>query len=376
MARKTNIEVNGKNYYRVTRTIGHRADGTAIRKQFYGTGINEANAKADEYIRNLKLGLLNDNQLYTINVLLPKWLFDVKKNELKASSFESYESTFRNYIKPYLIADLPINDLKSLKVQEFYNKLSKDGISPNNIKKVHKLLRQFFSYAEKEGYILKNPCINVTLPKNKKEVENIITERKTKFQYFNEDEIKQILELFKNTRYENIIKFALGTGMRKGEILGLQWQDIDFDNREIHVIHNLSYIANIDDNGNRTYSTVLQTPKSTNSVRVIPMSTKIYDLLNSLDKTSSYVFNSRGSHFDIKWTEKFWNKTLKGTNLEGKKFHDLRHTFATMLLLNGANLIQIKELLGHSSVKITEMYLDALPKSKTEIVNKINYLLN
>ena len=84
MARKTNINVNGKQYYRVTRTIGHRADGTAIRKQFYGTGINEANQKADEYIRNLKLGLLNDNQLYTINVLLPKWLFDVKKNELKA----------------------------------------------------------------------------------------------------------------------------------------------------------------------------------------------------------------------------------------------------------------------------------------------------
>ena len=62
--------------------------------------------------------------------------------------------------------------------------------------------------------------------------------------------------------------------------------------------------------------------------------------------------------------------------MKDKRFHDLRHTFATMLLLNGANLIQIKELLGHSSVKITEMYLDALPKSKAEIINKIDYLLN
>lgn len=375
MARKTNINVNGKQYYRVTRTIGRRADGTAIRKQFYGTGINEANQKADEYINNLKLGLFNNNQLYTINVLLPKWLFEVKKNEIKDSSFETYESTYRNYIKPYLISDLPINDLKSLKIQEFYNKLVKEQVSVNNIKKAHKLLRQFFSYAEREGYVIKNPCVNVTLPKNKKETENIISERKSNFQYFNEDEIRQLFELFKNTRYENIIKFALGTGMRKGEILGLQWQDIDFENKEIHVVHNLSYVANID-NDTRTYKTVLQTPKSENSIRIIPMSEKIYNLLNSLDKNSNFVFNSRGSHFDIKWTEKFWNKTLKGTNLEGKKFHDLRHTFATMLLLNGANLIQIKELLGHSSVKITEMYLDALPKSKTEIVNKINYLLN
>ena len=376
MARKTNTKINGKEYYRVTRTIGHRADGTAIRKQFYGTGINEANAKADEYIKNLKMGLFNNNQLYTINTLLPKWLFDVKKNEVKASSFEAYESIFRNYIKPFLIADLPINDLKTLKVQEFYNKLSKDNISLNTIKKVHKLLRQFFSYAEREGYIIKNPCINVVLPKNKKEIENIITERKTKFQYFSEDEIKQLLQLFKNTRYENIIKFALGTGMRKGEILGLQWQDIDFNNKEIHVVHNLSYIADIDENGHRAYKTVLQTPKSENAIRIIPISDKIFDLLNSLDKNSDYVFSSRGSHFDIKWTEKYWLKTLKGTNLEGKKFHDLRHTFATMLLLNGANLIQIKELLGHSSVKITEMYLDALPKSKQEIVNKIDYLLH
>lgn len=375
MARKTNIEVNGKNYYRVTRTIGHRADGTAIRKQFYGTGINEANQKADEYIKNLKIGLLNDNQLHTINTLLPKWLFNVKKNEVKASSFEAYESIYRNYIKPYLIADLPISDLKSLKLQEFYNKLIKEKVSPSTVKKTHKLLRQFFNYAEKEGYIIKNPCINTTLPKKKNEISNIISERKTKFQYFNEDEIKQLLELFKNTRYENIIKFALGTGMRKGEILGLQWQDIDFKNKEIHVVHNLSYIANIDNNV-RTYKTVLQTPKSENSVRIIPMSKKIYELLKSINKTSDFVFSSRGSHFDIKWTEKYWLKTLKGTNLEGKKFHDLRHTFATMLLLNGANLIQIKELLGHSSVKITEMYLDALPKSKKEIVNKIDYLLN
>ena len=103
MARKTNIEVNGKNYFRVTRTIGHRADGTAIRKQFYGTGINEANQKADEYIKNLKIGLFNDNQLHTINTLLPKWLFNVKKNEVitinaKYPTIESSDTVHNNKI--------------------------------------------------------------------------------------------------------------------------------------------------------------------------------------------------------------------------------------------------------------------------------------
>lgn len=377
MAKKTNFESNGKEYFRVSRTIGHRADGTPIRKQFYGTGIKEATKKADEYLNSLKLGLINDNQLYTINVLLPKWLFSVKKNEIKPTSFESYESIYRNYIKPYLIADLPIKDLKSLKVQEYYNKLLDDNISTSNIKKVHKLLRQFFDYVEKEGFILKNPCINVSLPKNIKSTETIINERKTKFQYFNENEIKELLELFKDTRYYNVILFALGTGMRKGEILGLQWSDIDFENKEIHVVHNLSYSANISEDGKKNYITILQTPKSDNSIRIIPMSNKIFNLLSSLPRKSSYVFcNDQGSHFDIKWTEKFWHNKLKNSSIKDKRFHDLRHTFATMLLLNGANLIQIKELLGHSSVKITEMYLDALPKSKSEIINKIDYLLN
>lgn len=158
-------------------------------------------------------------------------------------------SNLTNLHIEYLIADLAIKDLKSLKIQEFYNKLLKDNISPNNIKKVHKLLRQFFSFAELEGYIIKNSAINIALPKIKKSVNNIITDRKTKFQYFNEEEIKELLKLFKNIRYENIIIFALGTGMRKGEIFVLQWADLDFDNKEIHVVHNLSHIAEIDEKG-------------------------------------------------------------------------------------------------------------------------------
>ena len=78
---------------------------------------------------------------------------------------------------PYLISDLPIKDLKSLKIQEYYNKLANDNISIHNIKKSHKLLRQFFNYVEKEGYILKNPCINVSLPKIIKTTETVINER-------------------------------------------------------------------------------------------------------------------------------------------------------------------------------------------------------
>ena len=111
MAKKTNIEINGNKYFRVTRTIGHKADGTLIRKSFYGSGINEANEKADKYIQDLKLGLIPEQGNITISTLLPNWLFNNKKNELKPSTFETYEGLYRNYIETDIISNRPIKEI-------------------------------------------------------------------------------------------------------------------------------------------------------------------------------------------------------------------------------------------------------------------------
>lgn len=291
MAKKTNFEVNGHKYFKVTRTIGHKADGSPIKKVFYGSGINEANKKADAYIENLKLGLIDGKQVMTINILLPKWLFGIKKNELKASSFESYYSIYRKYIEPADISNISINDIKSLKLQDYYNKMK---TTPNNVKKTHKILNMFFGYAEKEGYVLKNPCNNISLPKEKKNISEILDKRQS-FQYYSEDEIKRLKEVFKGNKFEKVVLFALGTGMRRGEIFGLQWSDVDFDNREIHVIHNLSYVGDVSDDGKIEHHIKLHTPKTENSIRIVPMSTSIYNLLSSIQKESDFVFapNSR-----------------------------------------------------------------------------------
>ena len=141
MAKKTNFKVNGYDYYKLTKTIGHKADGTPIKRPFYGSCKSEAEEKANKYINNLKLGLIDSNQVYTINILLPLWLYNTKKNEVKSSTLDSYDGTYRNYIKPNIIANIPINNIKTLKIQEFYNNLE---TTPNNVKKAHKLLSPFF----------------------------------------------------------------------------------------------------------------------------------------------------------------------------------------------------------------------------------------
>ncbi len=295
MARKTNFNVNGYNYYKVTKTIGHKENREPIKKVFYGSSKSEAEQKAIDYIQNLKLGL-QFNDYITITDLFPKWLFEHKKHELKPSTFESYEGLYRNYIEPDDISTQPIKDIKSINIQNFYDRLMKlklkhteKPMTPYRVKAIHKLLHLFFVYCEKDGYTIKNPCNNVTLPKdNKKDLE--ILERKNKIDFFTEEEIKILIPAFDGSHYQDIVIFALATGMRQGEILGLQWTDLDFDNRLIHVIHNLSNSADFDEKKKRSYSLKLQSPKSKNSIRTIPMNDTVYNMLINKKRTNTMVF--------------------------------------------------------------------------------------
>lgn len=189
MAKKTNFESNGKEYFRVTKTIGHKADGTPIRKQFYGRGKKEA----EEYLNKIKNGMSLDFENVTIDELIYKWLFQVKKNEVKPSSFQSYEGTYRNYIKDSNISGLKVYNVKSIQIQEYYNKLGRTK-TYSQVKKLNKLLKQFFFYAEREGFILRNPCNNITLP-NKSVKDSV----KAEIEYFNENEIIQLKKLLKIT---------------------------------------------------------------------------------------------------------------------------------------------------------------------------------
>lgn len=371
MAKNYNCTRNGKQYFKITRTIGHKADGTPIKKVFYGDGEKDAKKKVNEYLHNLKSGLITNYENITLYELMNKWLFNIKLNELKPSSFQSYEGIFRNYIKDSELAGAKLYTLKSMQIQEYYNKLGKDK-TYSQINKLNKLLKSFFIYAVNEGYMLKNPCSNVSIP-NK---EQSRAKKEDAFEYFNEKEIKQLKKAFKGNKFENLILLALGTGLRQGELLALKWENVNLDEKYLEVKESIKKVYVFDSDGNKELRTMLQTPKTINSIRRVDLPSKTVEMLSNMDQSTTFVFeDNNGQPFSVKTLFGNWKRVLTDNKIPYKKFHSLRHTYATMLLTKGVDLKTVQDLMGHSDITITQIYLHVLPKTKSDAVNKLNKLL-
>lgn len=383
MAKKTNYSKNGIDYYRVTRTVGKKADGTPIKKEFYGSCKNEAEEKADEYMNKLKNGLSLDFENVTINDLMSTWLFDILNvsDRLKPSTFARYEGIYRIYVKTSEIANLKVYNTKSIQLQLYYNKLAENGKSSSQIKMLNKVLKMFFNYAYNEGYIIKNPCNSVTIPGNK--TEKIKKERE--IEYFSEQEIKIIKEYVKGTENETLILLALGTGLRQGELLALRWKNIDLEQQTIKVEESVKKVDIFDREGNKTSKIVFQTPKSQNSIRTVPIPTSLIHTLEKLKEKELKKYNNFNNDCFLFTNDDCelltskavfgrWKTILKNCNIKYKKFHSLRHTYATTLLLNGVDLKTVSTLLGHYDISITQIYTHILPEQKENAVDKLNYL--
>lgn len=376
MAVKTNCIKNGVAYYRIHRKINGKYE------DFYGKNKSDAEDQFYERKKEAEIGLTQTKDV-TTRILLHKWLFSIKIHEIKDTTLEKYESDFRNHIKTFSIADVPIKKISSIVIQDYYNNLFKKGRSTQKITAIHKLLHEFFLYCEKEGHISKNPCAKglVNIPKDKNlDVDAIIEKKKLKFQYFTEDEIKILREYFETNKYKDVVDFALATGMRSGEIIGLKWEHLNFEKREIYIKNNTTRSATYNEDGVKTgYKTKDGTPKTESSIDIIPMSDFAYNLLMNLPRTSEYVFTANGHQIDKKDLEKVWRNTLlkiceEVKDFQYRVFHDLRHTFAVLLLLHGTDLYTIMKLMRHKRISSTEIYLDVLPESKDDSANKLNYL--
>lgn len=376
MAKKTNSKINGKEYYRIRKVVGHTASGEKILKNFYGESKKEAEQKANEYLNNIENGLIIDFENFTLAELMHTWLFDFLHNssKIKPSTFQRYESLYRNYIKESEIAGNKLINIKTIHLQKFYNNLSKKGYSYSQINTLNTVLKVFFNWCIDNDYILKNPCTKVNIKGNKNEI--IKNERK-EVEILSETEINIIKEYLKGTDFELLFLLDLATGLRQGELLALDWKHINLEDNTLKVERSVKEVYVYDNENAKHIETIFQTPKTLNSFRTVPIPSTMINILSKIKNKKGLLFSDangnplKGKNISAKWT-----KILKECNIPHKKFHSIRHTYASMLLSKGVDIETVAELMGHSAISITQIYLHSSYTSKNKSVNKLNSILN
>jgi len=380
---KTNFEVNGYNYYKTSLTLGRNAEGKSIVKVFYGLTKTEAENKKKQYIKDLEAGLNPNFTNQTLDYSIFNWLWNIEKySGNKSSSFERYEGIYRNYIKSTELGSLTVSEIKKFAIQSYYKSLLNAGKSESQIKNLHKLLNKFFNYAEIEGYIIKNPCKGIKFSKNN---EDDIEECDKIIETFTEEEIKTIKNCLSNEKIRYIIMFALLTGTREGEILGLNRDDVQ--GKMVKINKTLRTVKVYNDEKSYHYEKKITKPKTSTSKREVPIPDILMSELKKLDKLvteeklklgpayteNNLLFPSEtGTYIDAKNLRRSWKRVLDKAQVPYKKFHSLRHTYATRLFENNVSILTVARLLGHSSTRTTEIYTHVLNNIKEKEVECLN----
>lgn len=392
MAIKTNVTINGKEYYRIRITIGKDKNGKDIIKNFYGKSKKDAENKRDKWLQENHLGLNHVIKKDSLSMTMYDWIWNILRvSGIKESSFERYEGIYRNYIENAEIGYMRLEDIQRINIQKYYNDLYEKGKTYSQIKNAHKLINMFFKYAVIEGYLLRNPCEGISLDQYKEEetIEELdmLFEDESKIETFSEEEISIILNNITNPKLKILVKFALGTGLRQGEILALNRSDVN--DMEVRVTKTLSNVKVFDDPDKYHYEVKVTRPKTKSSIRKVPIPTELKkDLillnkirneerlkLGELYQENNLLFPSAtGTYIDSRNLLRAWQRIFKKIDVPYKKFHALRHTYATQLLKNGSQLLTVSRLLGHSSIKTTEIYAHVLESTKIKDVENLNTL--
>lgn len=338
--------------------------------------LNELIHQLENLRFEVKHGIKNNNfdEGITLSAWFNVWLNTHKRKSVKESTAFRYDDFYNRYIDPKL-GQYKLVEFKPVIIERFLQDMADNDYATKTIRDVYNILHGVLKYAVRNRLILYDPCEGVELPKT----------RRKDIRVLSVDEQKEVLFHASGRQYENLIKVALGTGMRGGELLGLTWDNVSFENREIQVRKTLVHIK---ERNSSKYVFKFQTPKTPKSVRNIPMQESVYLALQEQKKQLKKMKKAQG---------KSW-KTLKGfdnlvflgkngrpvtihcfqaalisiekaINKSRKQFaagsgteyvpiphfypHALRHTFATRCFEAGIDAKVVQTFLGHSSISIT-----------------------
>ncbi|MCC7422290.1 MAG: site-specific integrase [Planctomycetaceae bacterium] len=299
----------------------------------------------------------SDAAKQTIVAYLMEWLETIKLN-LKRTTFREYERVVRRYLLPYF-GSARLEQLTAAMIDHMHSTIK----SPFNRRYAHTVLSAAIKQAWRRGIIEMNPCAMVDPPRVPKRPKRILTVA----------EIDRLLKACEGTRYHAIIVLAVQAGMRQGEIFGLQVSDW---NRQLGVLHVQRALTEVDG------VTLLEEPKSDSARRLITLPERSTKALESHLKfvegggeSDGFLFTGeRGKPLGkANFYRLFYKPLFAAANVPYCRFHDLRHTSASLLLQAGVHPKVVQERLGHSSISITmDLYSHAVPSLQREAADKMD----
>lgn len=298
----------------------------------------------------------------TINQITEEWK-EEKKKYVKKSTYAAYQLLIQNHIKPYFGDLYEVNEEK---IQQFvFDKLDA-GLSEKTIRDIIIVLKMILKFGIKNGY-LEYVQIDAKFPskQEKKDLDVLSKANQKKF----------MEHLRNNFTFKNLgIFICLSTGMRIGEICGLRWCDVDTAEGVIKVRHTLQRIYIIEGETKHT-ELLLDTPKTANSVRDIPMSSELLKMLKSLNKVVNenyYVISNDIKPIEPRTYRNYYKKLCKQLDIPELKFHGLRHSFATRCIESKADYKTVSVLLGHSNISTTlNLYVHPNKEQKKKTIDKM-----
>ena len=329
----------------------HPETGKRIIKNVLGKTQAECKAKLSAAMAATRGIDVSRADEYTVATWLRTWFELYAKPHIRPSTMNYYYRNIEQHIIP-AIGDIPLNKLTTRDLQKFYNDLQsngrlrkvqkkeKPGLSNSTVRGIHMMLHNALDRAVKEKFILTNPTENCIIPKIEKQEMKIL----------HPDHISAYLNAAERRNALPMFYLELVSGLRKGELTALLWSDLDITDKTISV--SKQYVKN--PNGELT----LSRPKTETSVRKVSIPQEAVDLLVAEHKKhpdNPYMFPSpvTGEMYYPDSIVNLHKKILKDAGLPHIRFHDLRHTFATLALQNGVDVKTVSSMLGHYDAGFT-----------------------
>ena len=304
---------------------------------------------------------------------MDEWL-KVIKASVKITTYNSYEVHYRNHIKPYFDKlGVTVCDLKPIHIQRYYNDLIGKGLSASTVKRHHANIHKALDYALKMNIIPYNPADRITLPKREHYTGK----------FYDDVQLKKLMELCTNTPIESCVFLTINYGFRRSEVLGLKWSAVNFIENTITVNHTA-----VPNSGGVVYE---DSTKTRASLRTLPLTDSVKKYLLKLKKhqedmetllgncyhKSEYICRyDDGREILPGYVTHTFAKILAKSELPKIRFHDLRHSAASLLINSGFNLKEVQEWLGHADVGTTgNIYSHLQYASKVNMANRFNELL-